>query len=261
MATTTLSIPLPQLQLFFLVFVRVAAIVASIPVFGGQNIPVLLKGGLILAVSVLVFPQLTPNPHDVLQDGVAFAVGVAGEVMLGVAIGLVVQMIFAGVQLAGQLAGYQMGLAIANVLDPDSSDQIPLISQVYQVFAVLIFVTVNAHYWCLGALMDSFRLVPPLTFHLNGSIMEQLIRLGGNVFTIGVKVGAPVIVVLLLTSVAFGLIARTVPQMNVFIVAIPLKIAIGLLFVFLSLPYFSAYLQQLFAVLGQSILRLLAAVG
>ena len=93
------------------------------------------------------------------------------------------------------------------------------------------------------------------------SLIEQLVRLGGDVFTIGVKVGAPVIVVLLLTSVSFGLIARTVPQMNVFIVAIPLKIAVGLLFVFFSLPYFSAYLQQLFSALGESILKLLSVGG
>jgi flagellar biosynthetic protein FliR len=258
---TTLSIPLAQLQLFLIVVARVAAIIASIPVFGGRNIPVLLKAGLVLAISMLIFPQLSLEQNPFLKDAISFSVGLAGEVMLGVAIGLMVQMIFAGVQLAGQLAGYQMGLAIANVIDPDSSDQIPLISQFYQVFAILIFVTVNAHYWCLGAMMESFRLVPPFGFHLDNSLIEQLVRLGGDVFTIGVKVGAPVIVVLLLTSVSFGLIARTVPQMNVFIVAIPLKIAVGLLFVFFSLPYFSAYLQQLFAVLGENILKLLSVGG
>ena len=258
---TTLSIPLAQLQLFLIVVARVAAIIASIPVFGGRNVPVLLKAGLVLAISVLIFPQLSLGQNPFLKDGISFSVGLAGEVMLGVAIGLMVQMIFAGVQLAGQLAGYQMGLAIANVIDPDSSDQSPLISQFYQVFAILIFVTVNAHYWCLGAMMESFRLVPPFGFHLDNSLVEQLVRLGGDVFTIGVKVGAPIIVVLLLTSVSFGLIARTVPQMNVFIVAIPLKIAVGLLFVFFSLPYFSAYLQQLFAALGENILKLLSVGG
>ena len=197
------------------------------------------------------------NPYQL--DLITFAVGLAGEVMLGVAIGLMAQMVFAGVQLAGELAGYQMGLAIANVIDPDSSAQIPMVSQLYQIFAVLIFVTVNAHFWCLGALMDSFRLVPPFSFHLHNSIVEQLIRLGGDVFTIGVKVGAPVIVVLMLTSVSFGLIARTVPQMNVFIVAMPLKIIVGLLFVLFSLPYISAYLQQLFVMMGESIMRMLSA--
>ncbi len=256
---TTLTIPLAQLQAFFIVFVRVAAIVASMPVFSSRNIPVMLKAGLVLSVSVLVFPRLSIGQNPYQLDLITFAVGLAGEVMLGVAIGLMAQMVFAGVQLAGELAGYQMGLAIANVIDPDSSAQIPMVSQLYQIFAVLIFVTVNAHFWCLGALMDSFRLVPPFSFHLHNSIVEQLIRLGGDVFTIGVKVGAPVIVVLMLTSVSFGLIARTVPQMNVFIVAMPLKIIVGLLFVLFSLPYISAYLQQLFVMMGESIMRMLSA--
>ena len=256
---TTLTIPLAQLQAFFIVFVRVAAIVASMPVFSSRNIPVMLKAGLVLSVSVLVFPRLSIGQNPYQLDLITFAVGLAGEVMLGVAIGLMAQMVFAGVQLAGELAGYQMGLAIANVIDPDSSAQIPMVSQLYQIFAVLIFVTVNAHFWCLGALMDSFQLVPPFSFHLHNSIVEQLIRLGGDVFTIGVKVGAPVIVVLMLTSVSFGLIARTVPQMNVFIVAMPLKIIVGLLFVLFSLPYVSAYLQQLFVMMGESIMRMLSA--
>ena len=256
---TTLTIPLAQLQAFFIVFVRVAAIIASMPVFSSRNIPVLLKAGLVLSVSVLVFPRLSIGGNPYQLDPMTFGIGLAGEVMLGVAIGLVAQMVFAGVQLAGELAGYQMGLAIANVIDPDSSAQIPMISQLYQIFAILIFVTVNAHYWCLSALMESFQLVPPFSFHLHNSIVAQLIRLGGDVFTIGVKVGAPVIVVLMLTSVSFGLIARTVPQMNIFIVAIPLKIMVGLLFVLFSLPYFSAYLQQLFTVMGESIMQLLSA--
>jgi flagellar biosynthesis protein FliR len=255
---TTLSIPLAQIQLFFIVFARVAAIIASIPVFGGSNIPVLVRAGLVLAISVLVFPQLSIEQNPFLQDQISFGIGLAGEVMLGAAIGLMAQMIFAGVQLAGELAGYQMGLAIANVLDPDSSEQIPLISQFYHVFAILVFVTVNAHHMCLGAVVESFRLVPPFGFRFDNSLVEQLIRLGGDVFIIGVKIGAPVIVVLLLTSVSFGLIARTVPQMNVFIVAIPLNIAVGLLFVFFSLPHSCAYLQQLFASLGASILKLLS---
>jgi flagellar biosynthetic protein FliR len=258
---TTLTIPLAQLQAFLIVFVRVAAIVASMPVFSSRNIPVMLKAGLVLSVSVLVFPRLSIGENPYQMDTVLFGVGLAGEVMLGVAIGLVGQMIFAGVQLAGELAGYQMGLAIANVIDPDSSDQIPMISQLYQIFAVLIFVTVNAHYWCLGALMDSFQLVPPFSFHLHNSVVEQLVKIGGNVFTIGVKVGAPVIAVLMLTSVSFGLIARTVPQMNIFIVTIPLQIVVGLLFVLFSLPYFSAYLQQLFTGMGESILRILSVSG
>ena len=256
----TVSFPLVQLQMFFAVLVRVAAILMSIPVFSGRNIPVVLKAGFVLAVSLVLYPLVHVEPSVPVAATPLFVIGLAGEILLGVAVGLIVRTIFAGVQLAGQLAGYQMGMAIANVIDPDSSDQIPLISQFYQVLAVLIFVTVNAHHWFLGAMQESFRLVQPYGFQLSASLVKQLIDLGSGIFIIGLKIGAPVMVVLLLTSVAFGLIARTVPQMNVFIVAIPLKIGIGFLFIFFSLPYCTAFLGGLFGELGNRILIMLAAM-
>ena len=246
--------------MFFAVLVRVAAILMSIPVFSGKNIPIPLKAGFVLAVSLVLVPLVRIDPMLQIASTPLFLIGVAGEILLGVAVGLIVRAIFAGVQLAGQLAGYQMGMAIANVIDPDSSAQVPLISQFYQILAVLIFVTVNAHYWFLGAIEESFRLVPPFGFQLSHSLIQQLIQLGSGIFIIGLKIGAPVMVVLLLTSVAFGLIARTVPQMNIFIVAIPLKIGIGLLFIFFSLPYCTVYLGGLFEELGTRILSMLAVM-
>ena len=256
----TISFSLVQLQMFFAVLVRVAAILMSIPVFGGRSVPVVLKAGFVLAVSLVLYPLVQIEPLVQVAATPLFVIGLAGEVLLGVAVGLIVRTIFAGVQLAGQLSGYQMGMAIANVIDPDSSVQIPMISQFYQVLAILIFVTVNAHYWFLEAMQESFQLIPPYGFQLSASLMKQLIDLGSGIFIIGLKIGAPVMVVLLLTSVAFGLIARTVPQMNVFIGAIPLKIAVGLLFIFFSLPYCTAFLGQLFADLGSRIMLLLAAM-
>jgi flagellar biosynthetic protein FliR len=181
--------------------------------------------------------------------------------MLGIAIGFSVKLIFAGVQLAGQLAGYQMGMAIANVMDPSSSQQIPLLAQYNNLVALLIFLTINAHHWFIRALTESYRLIPPLGVHLSGSLMERLVHLAGNMFAVAIQVGAPVIAALLITSVAFGLVARTVPQMNVFIVAMPLKIAVGLLFFGLSLPYFSLFLKKIFSTLGENIFFILRAMS
>jgi len=257
---TTISFSLVQLQMFFAVLIRVAAILMSIPVFSGRNIPIVLKAGLVLAVSIVLYPLVHIEPSVTIATTPLFLIGVAGELLLGIAVGLIVRAVFAGVQLAGQLTGFQMGMALANVIDPDSSDQIPVISQFYQILAVLIFVTVNAHHWFLGAMEESFYLVPPFGFQLNHSLMRQLVELGSGIFIIGLKIGAPVMVVLLLTSVAFGLIARTVPQMNIFIVAIPLKIGVGLLFIFFSLPYCAIYLGSLFGELGDRIMAMLAVM-
>jgi flagellar biosynthetic protein FliR len=128
-------------------------------------------------------------------------------------------------------------------------------------FAMLLLLATNAHHIFLRALAESYRLVPPFGFHFSNSLTQQLVDLGGKMFVVAVQVGAPIIAALLLTSVAFGLIARTVPQMNVFIVAMPLKIGVGLLFLSFSLPYLSSFLNALFRGLNKNILMLLKAMS
>lgn len=258
---TNFSISLPQLQMFFLVFLRVIAILMTVPVFSSKNIPLLFRVGLGFSITVLLIPLLKISEISFLPDVIPFGIGVLSELALGITIGLSVRLVFAGIQLAGQLAGFQMGFAIVNVMDPLTSAQVSIVAQLKYLIAILIFLAINAHHWFLRALVESFRLVPPFGFHFSASLMEYLMRLGGNMFLIAIKVAAPVMVALLLTSVALGLVARTVPQMNIFIVAFPLKIVIGLLFLAFSLPYLLSFLKQLFGGLGNDILLLLKAVG
>lgn len=250
----SLNISLPQLQLFFLIFLRVGAILMSIPVFDSKSIPLFFKIALAFATSIILFPMLRVDPVPMATSVFSIAVGAAGEILLGLIIGFSVKLIFAGIQLAGQLAGYQMGLALANVIDPSTSEQVPLLAQFNNLFGLLIFISINAHYLFIRALTHSFEMVPPFNVNFSSALMEHLIKMSGNMFVIGIKVGAPVIAALLITSVAFGLIARTVPQMNVFIVAMPLKIGVGLLFLGFGLPYFSVFLENVFGDLGQHIM-------
>ncbi|MCJ7615174.1 MAG: flagellar type III secretion system protein FliR [Desulfobacterales bacterium] len=258
---TTFNISLPQLQIFFLIFLRVSAIIMFIPIFDSRNIPVLFKAGLAFSISILLFPILKLDNIPFITSAIPFGIGVTGEILLGVIIGLSVSLIFAGIQLAGQLAGFQMGLAIANVMDPVTSAQVSVIAQLNNLLALLIFLTINAHHLFLRAIAESFRLVPPFDFQFSNSLVEHLISISGNMFIIAIKVGSPVIVALLLTSAAFGLISRTVPQMNVFLVAMPLKIVVGLLFLAFALPYLLPFFRQLFNESGRDILLLLRAMG
>ena len=257
----SLNIALPQLQLFFLVFLRVGAVLMTIPVFDSKSIPIFFKLALALATALVLFPILGLQPGPVQTNMLTFGLGAAGEILLGITIGFSVKLIFAGIQLAGQLAGYQMGLAIANVMDPTSSQQIPVLAQYNYLVALLIFLAINAHHWFIRALAESYRLIAPLGVHLGGSLLERLIHLAGDIFSVAIQVGAPVIAALLITSAAFGLVARTVPQMNVFIVAMPLKIAVGLLFVGLSLPYFTLFLKKIFSAMGENIFFILQAMS
>lgn len=251
------TIPLPQLQLFFLVFLRVGAIMITIPVFESRSIPQLFKLALAFTASLALFPLLGLETVPISSSIIGLGIGAAGEILLGLVIGFSVKLIFAGIQLAGQMAGYQMGMAIANVMDPAESQQIPLLAQFNNLCALLIFLALNAHHWFIRALTQSYRLVPPFNARFDGALTEHLMQLAGKMFVIAIQVGAPIIATLLVTSVAFGLIARTVPQMNVFIVAMPLKIGVGLVFLGLSLPYFSAFLKKVFDGLGHHILVML----
>jgi flagellar biosynthetic protein FliR len=247
--------------MFFLVVLRIGAIVLMMPVFSSPSIPILFKLGLAFSVSMALFAILELEPVPVFDHLLPFAIGVIGELMIGIIIGLSIRLVFAGIQIAGQLAGYQMGLAIANVMDPSSSQQLPILSQFNQLLAMLLLLATNAHHVFLHALAESYRLVPPFGFHFGNALMQQIMEMGGNMFVVAIQVGAPIIAALLLTTVAFGLIARTVPQMNVFMVAMPLKIGVGLMFLGFSLPYFSSFLNGLFRGLSQNIILLLKAMS
>ena len=233
----------------------------SIPIFDSQGIPFLFKIALAFATSIVLFPLLKLDSVPLVSDLFTLGISVVGEIFFGLTIGFSVKLIFAGIQLAGQLAGYQMGLAIANVMDPATSEQVPLLAQFNNLIGLLVFLSINAHYWFIKALAESFRLIPPLNVNFSSSLLEHLLQLSGNMFVIALQVGAPVIAAMLLTSVAFGLVARTVPQMNVFIVAMPLKVGVGLLFIGFGLPYFTVFLKNIFSDIGQDIFLIIKAMS
>jgi flagellar biosynthetic protein FliR len=251
------SFPLDRIVLFLLVLVRVSAILFVVPFLSSRNVPVLLKVGLAVAIAWLIIPQLKITVPDVFGSPLTLAVGLLSEIAVGLIIGLIVQLLFAGIQLAGQMAGFQMGFAIANVMDPASSLQIPLLSQFLNVFALLIFLSLNVHYYFIKALVDGFQLIPLWGAHFEANLFHVVMKIAANAFLVAVQVGAPVIVALLLTSVAMGLVARTVPQMQIFIVSMPLKIILGLLFLGISLPFCTDFLRGAFATLGETVQALI----
>jgi flagellar biosynthetic protein FliR len=257
MQPLNIDIPVVQFELFLMIFFRISAMLMTIPFFSSKNIPILFKVGLAVSMSMFMTPHLQALPVILTEDIWMLALRLVGEVTIGIIIGLTLQMIFSGVQMAGQLVGFQMSFAIANVVDPAGEAQVPLLSQFSHVLAMLLFLATNAHHLLLRTLVESFHLIPPLSFHYRQALVQEVMKLAGNMFLVSIKLGAPVMIVLLLTSVAMGLMARTVPQMHVFIVAMPLKIAIGFIFLGLTMPYMSTFLEQLFAANATDIITLL----
>jgi len=243
----TLNIPVDAFYGVMLIFLRVAAIVFSAPVLDTNTIPAVFKAGLALAVSILLLPAVDTVVTVKDLSLMTFVIGVFSEIAIGVTIGLSVKLLFAGIQLAGQIVGYQMGFAVANVVDPATSAQIPILAQFYNLTAMLVFLAINAHHLFFSALVDSYTILPPLSMHISPQLVEMMMRLAANMFVVAVKVGAPLIAVMLMVSVALGMVARTVPQIHIFIVAMPLKIVIGLVFLLMVSPYLTAYLIDLFS--------------
>jgi flagellar biosynthetic protein FliR len=257
----SLTVSMPQLQMFFLVFMRTGAFLMSIPMLNSPSVPVLFRLALTLAASLLIFPLLGLPAPPASADVFTLTVAAGGEVLIGLLAGLAIRLIFEGVQLAGELAGYQMGLAIAEVIDPASEDQVAILAQFTSLLATVVFLVLNGHHWFIRTLVESYQLIPPVGFHVNGPMLERLVRLTTEMFIIGIKAGAPVIVALLLGTVAFGLVARAVPQMNIFVVSMPLNIGLGLVFFGLSLPHLTGYLRHLFGSMAHQAVALLKALS
>jgi flagellar biosynthetic protein FliR len=243
----TLNLPLDTFYGVMLIFLRVAAIIFSAPVLDTQTIPAVFKAGLALSVSILLLPVVNGIVSVKDLSLMAFVFGVLCEIAVGVTIGLSVKMLFSGIQLAGQIVGYQMGFAVANVVDPATSAQIPILAQLYNLTAMLLFLAINAHHMFFSALVDSYNILPPLSIHINPQLVGMIMRLAANMFVVAMKVGAPLIAVMLMVTVAFGMVARTVPQIHIFIVAMPVKIFTGLVFILMVTPYLTAYLIELFS--------------
>ena len=243
----TLNIPIDAFYGVLLIFLRVAAIVFSAPILDTATIPVVFKAGLAFAVSILLLPMVDAVVTVRDLSLIPFFIGVFSEIAIGMTIGLSVKLLFTGIQLAGQVAGFQMGFAVANVVDPATSAQIPILAQFYNLTAMLVFLSIDAHHMFFSALVDSYTILPPLSMHINQQLVDMMMKLSTNMFVVAIKVGAPLIAVMLVVSVGLGLVARTVPQMHVFIVAMPLKILIGLVFMTMVTPYLTAYLIDLFS--------------
>jgi flagellar biosynthetic protein FliR len=227
-----------QIFAYVLILARVSAIFAFAPIFGSRSVMVQLKAALSLVVSVMLFMVLQPEGQS-MQGMVDFAMRIAIEVIIGAAIGYVATFAFEAIQFAGELMGLQMGFGIVNVIDPLTSVQVSLIGQFKFILAVLLFLLVGGHRMIVESIGHSFLVLPPGQMAFNTGISRYFVNLFSELLVVGVRLAAPVVTSLLMTSLAEGLIARTVPQMNIFIVGFGVRIAFGLFILSVSVAYFA----------------------
>ena len=219
-----------QFKSFVLILIRISIVLFMFPILGSGIWPNLLKAGAALMISIVLFPVVQPDPALFPETTLGGAGLIVSEFVLGLIIGLAVRLFLSAVQLAGQLVGFQMGFAIANVLDPDSGNQGPILAQMGYWVASLVFILLDGHHILLSTLADSFAVVKVGSLGFSDGLFHKMLEISGDMFTIAVKLGAPAIAALLMTSAAFGILAKVVPQMNILIAAFPVKIVVGLFF-------------------------------
>lgn len=228
---------------FLLILTRVGGLLATAPVFSSRLIPGQWKALFSVLFALLLLP-LVPGlaePPPTLWHWLTVAVQ---EAAFGLTAGFVTSLSLAAIQVAGQVLDVQVGFGMVNVFDPQLGTQVPLIGSFYQILAMLIFLLSNGHHLLLRAAVASFQAVPLSQFVLGPAVQPYIVQLFSNAFVLGLKLALPVLATLLLTDVGIGLMSRAVPQMNLFVVGLPVKVIVGLLALLLSLPAVTGAMEQ-----------------
>ncbi len=260
-------VPFPsprEVIIFALVLSRVAGLFAAMPVFGGRRLPIQVKALAVLMITLVCFPALTVIPPVMPTDAFTLGLLLLSEMAVGLVLSFITLIIFAAVEFSGQIIGMQMGFTISQIIDPTLGSQAQIMSVLQTLFATLLFLSLNVHHMFIRTIVESFTIIPIGGWHLNGEIITFLVRRTMDVFVIGVRLAAPVMVTLLLTSVALGIMARAFPQMNIFMISFPLNIGIGFLVLGMTLLMFFHVLEISFGQLKGQIeilFRLMAKGG
>ena len=237
---------------------RILALIASAPVIGNPSVPASVKIGLGLLLTVLVAPLL-PAPPGLDPASAGGLLILAQQVLIGLAMGFAMQVVFWAAETAGELIGLQMGLGFATLYDASVPGFIPIIGQYLGVVVSLAFLAVDGHLLLLTALVESFQVLPfaPLS---SPPGLRTLAEWAGSIFSYSVALSLPLLAALLVTNLALGVLTRAAPQLNIFAVGFPLTILIGVLVLVLAMPYFAPVLERMFMDGLMTMLRLAAAL-
>ena len=247
-----------QIQFSFLMLVRIVAMIQTFPVFGSRNVPWQIKIGLSLFLTVILFPLVQPRIIELPNNILPYAMLIMKEALVGLVIGFVASLVFTAISIAGAMIDMQVGFAMARSIDPLTGVGTTVLGN-FQVFLfTLIFLALQGHQFLIIALARSFVKIPVAAAVLPyGKLANIVTYLISNIFDVSVRLAAPVVIFVLLISVASGILSRTLPQMNLFVVALPAKIAVSIMAVAMSFPVLSYVFEKAYNQLQDDIYNLL----
>ncbi|HJV30708.1 MAG TPA: flagellar biosynthetic protein FliR [Bacillales bacterium] len=252
---------LPKFPAFLLIFVRVTSFFLMMPLFSYRTIPAVHKIGLGFFLSWLIFYTIQPPTLQI--DGPFFLL-IMKEVMVGLLIGFIAYLILSAIQIAGGFIDFQLGFAIANVIDPQTGAQSPLMGQYLYTLGLLILLSINGHHLLIDGIYNSYHFIPLdqkwLPFGSHG-VLELLLKSFSTMFIIAFQMSIPVVGSLFLVDVALGIVARTVPQLNIFVVGMPLKIIVGFIVIIAVFGVMLSVVSSLFETMLHAMRGMLELLG
>ncbi len=224
---------------------RILGLVAAAPVFGNTGVPSLVKLTLGVLLAAIVAPTIPAIPA---VDPTSWAgILIAGqEMLIGLAMGFSMRLVFAAIEFGGELASSTMGFSFASFFDPNSAGRSSAVSQFMALVATMAFLAMNAHLVLVQVLVESFFTLPISGTPMSLAAPLEMVRWGGRIFSAGLQLTLPIVAALLITNVALAILTRAAPQLNLFGIGFPVTLGAGLLVLSLTLPYLNTPLQNLF---------------
>ncbi len=251
-----------QIIRILLVIVRLGPLIFLMPIMGSRGVPGQFKILLVLMSSLVLAPMVPVSSADLPTTPVGFALFSAREVVFAAILALFVRFVFAAVETAGQVVGVQMGMGMAGVMDPQFGNQVSPVGMLWNIAAILIFLAIDGHHIFFAAMVKSYQWVGPGELgRISQLSYEGMMDGAAQMFVLAVMIMAPASVAVFCSHVGMGIIAKTVPQIPILIVGMPLNIALGLIFAGLSMGYLGPLMIARFEMLGRLLPRLGAGLG
>ena len=233
--TQSIHILLPEFQAFLVLIARIGGLLAALPVLSGRTVPMKVKVALVLVLGAALAPVIHLPP--ISFDPAILAAGMLSELAIGLTIGLAVRLFFGALELAGEMIGMQMGFGVAQLFDPTTARQTPMMAQYFTLLASLVFLSLNAHMLVVATIVSSYDAIPAFGATLPSGLGDDVLHLSQQMYTIGLKLAAPVLITILLINILLAILGRAVSQINVFVLSFPVTIAGGLAVLGMAMPF------------------------
>jgi flagellar biosynthetic protein FliR len=255
-----LVIPLRPVLIFVVVLARIGGLVTFAPFWSHKLVAAQIRALLALALALVVAPVVAPNLPTPPTNMLALTIVIAGELLIGCALGFIGRLIFSGLEMAAQLLGFQMGFSLAGTIDPSTQAQTAAFGVMAQLLGLVILLAANGHHLFLIAAARTFQTAPPGAFNLTPTLLEMFVHLSADALAVGVALAAPAIIVLLTTEIALAIAGRAAPQLQIIVLSFPIKIAVGLWLIGASLYLMPAAVRHTLDAIRTNLARAVSAM-